>query len=245
MSVKDYENRARFSEKRIIRFQNKVLDFYRKRGRVFPWRNIRDPYAILVSEVMLQQTQVPRVEIIFKRFLRSFPTLHALARASNRDVLLAWRGMGYNSRALRLRDAARCIVDRFRVTKLQVTGYSSSKAKPETCEPLSCHFPMSLEQLTAIPGIVPYTAAAILNFAFNIPTPCIDTNIRRILHRVFFGPEKKDGTFAKGDKALLMVARELLEVALHPLYPPNPLSPAFALPELRTGRPGEKGGARL
>jgi A/G-specific adenine glycosylase len=150
-------------------------------------------YLILISEVMLQQTQVPRVEITFKRFVRTFPSLSALAKASNRDVLIAWRGMGYNSRALRLRDAARTIVEKF-----------------------GGGFPRDFDELRSIKGIGPYTAAAIRNFAFNLPTPCLDTNIRRILHRVFFGPEGRDGRWRTGDGRLLEVAASLLAQACHP-----------------------------
>jgi A/G-specific adenine glycosylase len=110
--------------------------------------------------------------IVFKRFLEQFPTLSDLADASNKEVIIAWRGMGYNSRALRLRDAARWIRDRDRVRN----EYNPSP------NPV---FPSSMEELQTIPGIGHYTAGAIRNFAFGIPTPCIDTNIRRILHRVF------------------------------------------------------------
>ncbi len=145
-------------------------------------------YLILVSEVMLQQTQVARVEVIFKRFLREFPSVDVLAKASNREVILAWQGMGYNSRALRLRDAAKKIVQEFHGV-----------------------FPKKMEDLLAIKGIGAYTAAAIRNFAFDLPTPCLDTNIRRIIHRVFFGAEKRDGTWRMDDKALLKTATEVLE----------------------------------
>lgn len=140
---------------------------------------------------MLQQTQVSRVQVIFVNFVRQFPTLHHLAAAANRDVLLAWRGMGYNSRALRLRDAARTIADRYNGV-----------------------FPREMSVLQDIKGIGQYTAAAIRNFAFNIPTPCIDTNIRRILHRTFVGPEYPDGSAKRGDDFLLKIAGEVLEAAV-------------------------------
>ena len=125
-----------------------------------------------------------------------FPTAKALAKASNKDVLLAWRGLGYNSRALRLRDAAKEIVE-------QRGGV----------------FPKELPDLLSINGIGSYTAAAIRNFAFGIPTVCIDTNIRRILHRVFIGPEKFDAkkgvdVFSTSDKKLSPLADEVLNTAL-------------------------------
>ncbi len=144
---------------------------------------------VLVSEIMLQQTQVSRVQILFKKFLKRFPTVHDLASASNRDVLIEWRGLGYNSRALRLRDAAKQIVSRG-------------------------SFPTEMDDLLSIGGVGHYTAAAIRNFAFNIPTPCLDTNIRRILHRSFIGPENPDGTWKKDDRYLQGLAEEVLAFAM-------------------------------
>ena len=172
--------------------------------RSLPWRDLVDrddterAYKILVSEIMLQQTQVSRVIGAYKRFLDPFPTISDLALASNKEVIIAWKGMGYNSRALRLRDAARTIVNEY-------AGV----------------FPQEYNHLLAIKGIGPYTAAAIRNFAFNIATPCIDTNIRRILHRTFFGPEHADGTFEKSDRELLKVAEEVLTVAIHSQFSPE------------------------
>src|SRR3990167_4491389 len=102
-------------EERIRQFVGEIWQWYARHKRTLPWRdlaiadNTQRAYMILVSEVMLQQTQVSRVQIIFKQFIARFPTIKDIARASNRDVLIAWRGMGYNSRALRLRDAARVI----------------------------------------------------------------------------------------------------------------------------------------
>ena len=132
------------------------------------------------------------MEVVFRRFIREFPRLQHLAAASNKDVLLAWRGMGYNSRALRLRDAAKKIVQDF-----------------------DGRFPKKEEELLSIKGIGAYTAAAILNFAFDVPAPCLDTNIRRILHRVFFGAEKRDGTWKKSDKILLDTAQQVLNEVDH------------------------------
>jgi len=182
---------------RIAGFVEEIWKWYDVHKRRLPWRDlgISNPtehaYRILVSEIMLQQTQVERVKEIYIRFLREFPTLRDLARASNREVVLAWRGMGYNSRALRLRDAARVIIaDHGGV------------------------FPQEYAALQAINGLGAYTAAAILNFAFDIPTPCLDTNIRRILHRTFVGPERADGTWEKDDKFLLNIAEEVLRKAV-------------------------------
>ncbi|MDD5102945.1 MAG: hypothetical protein PHX93_00935 [Candidatus Peribacteraceae bacterium] len=201
---------------RIQSFVEEIWHWYAVHKRPLPWRDIpvtddtERAYRILVSEVMLQQTQVERVAVLYCRFLQRFPTLGSLAAASNRDVILAWRGMGYNARALRLRDAARRIVDSFLVSRFSLRGGKRKTNNEQTKN----GFPRSMEELTAIPGIGHYTAAAIRNFAFNIPTPCIDTNIRRILHRTFVGPENADGTWEKDDKYVLRIAAEVLDAAV-------------------------------
>ncbi|MBI3332238.1 A/G-specific adenine glycosylase [Candidatus Peregrinibacteria bacterium] len=184
-------------KERVHIFVTEIWNWFAVHKRDLPWRDLAIPddteraYRILVSEVMLQQTQVSRVIVIYKRFLEAFPTLSALAKASNRDVLIAWRGMGYNSRALRLRDAAKTIMEDF-----------------------SGIFPKTMEELQSIKGIGHYTAAAIRNFAFGIPTPCIDTNIRRVLHRTFVGAEDGDGAWRKKDDYLLKLAEEVLNEAV-------------------------------
>lgn len=180
---------------RTIRFTEEIWKWYVRHKRMLPWRDLRiaddvqRAYRILLSEVMLQQTQVERVKVIYKRFLERFPSITDLAKASNRDVLMAWRGMGYNRRALMLRDGARYVLS----TRV---------------------FPQEMNELMRIPGVGHYTAAAVRNFAFNIPTPCLDTNIRRILHRTFIGPENSDGTWKKNDRYLLKLAEEILNEAL-------------------------------
>lgn len=190
---------------RIQLFVQKIWSWYGRHKRILPWRDLPDTdpvaraYKILVSEIMLQQTQVPRVIVTYKEFLRRFPTIDDLAEASNKEILIAWRGMGYNNRALRLRDVARAIDKREKIKEKRDFG-----------------FPSSMEDLIALPGVGHYTAAAIRNFAFNIPTPCIDTNIRRILHRTFFGPENSDGTWEKDDEYLLEIADEVLQIAGRP-----------------------------
>jgi A/G-specific adenine glycosylase len=181
----------------IRAFVREIWTWYGFHKRKLPWRDLQisDPteraYQVLVSEIMLQQTQVPRVIGAFRLFVERFPRLADLANAENREVLLIWRGMGYNSRALRLRDAAKIILERH-------AGV----------------FPQSMEELRAIPGIGHYTAGAIRNFAFNIPTPCLDTNIRRVLHRTFIGPENPDGTWKKDDAYLLELAEDILHEAI-------------------------------
>lgn len=186
----------------ITAFAEEIWSWYAKHKRILPWRDLsiaddtERAYAILVSEIMLQQTQVSRVERAFPRFLKQFPTLKDLAVASKREVILAWRGMGYNARALRLRDAAR-----------------------KVCTDYGGVFPCGMEDLQSIKGVGHYTAGAIRNFAFVLPTPCLDTNIRRILHRTFVGPERPDGTWVKRDAYLLKIAADVLAEALkHPTH---------------------------
>lgn len=221
-------------EERLRHFTEAIWQWYAKNKRVLPWRDLEIPddaqraYMILVSEVMLQQTQVPRVQVLFPRFLQKFPTIHHLAKASNRDVLIAWRGMGYNGRALRLRDAARMIVGKGSVTpsvveeghgKHQHNDLGFDYAQPDT-RAMSryrklrecCSFPREMSDLLQIPGIGPYTAAAIRNFAFGVPTPCVDTNIERILARVFG---------MKGKKRVGERAGEVLRVAWEYPSPPQ------------------------
>ena len=139
----------------------KLLRWYDKHGRKLPWRRTRDPYRILVSEIMLQQTQVERVKGYYKDWLKRFPAWETLAKASNTDVLDAWAGLGYNRRALALRDIARQVVE---------------GGEPKT-----------REGWLELKGIGPYTSAAIMAFAFKEAVLPIDTNIRRFGGRFFLG----------------------------------------------------------
>ncbi|MBI2524157.1 hypothetical protein HYW11_03015 [Candidatus Peregrinibacteria bacterium] len=215
------------NKERIRRFVEEIWQWHARNKRKLPWRDLKisddtqRAYMILVSEVMLQQTQVPRVQIIFKQFIERFPTIRDLARASNRDVLIAWRGMGYNSRALRLRDAAQWIVTRYSLIRCANKKTKTSN-EPTSQRATKVGFPHSMEELLTIPGIGPYTAAAIRNFAFNLPTPCVDTNIRRILHRTFIGPENRDGTWKKDDRYLLKWAGKVLKIAVEVAPRPEP-----------------------
>ncbi len=131
-----------------------LLAWFRENGRDLPWRHTRDPYAILVSEVMLQQTQVDRVAPRYTAWLERWPTPQALAAASTADVIVAWQGLGYNRRAVNLHRAAQ-----------HVAGHG---------------WP---DDLTELPGVGPYTAAAVGNFAFGRDVLPIDTNIRRVQER--------------------------------------------------------------
>jgi len=146
------------------RFREKVLGYYEAAGRDLPWRRTDQPYEILVSEVMLQQTQVPRVLPKYEEFLRAFPDVEALARAPLADVLAAWSGLGYNRRAKSLKAAAEIIVA------------ENGSRVPDT-----------LEGLIALPGIGHATASQILAFAFCVAVPFIETNIRAVYLHEFFG----------------------------------------------------------
>ena len=144
-------------------FQKKIYGHYDTRGRDLPWRKKLNPYRVLVSEIMLQQTQVERVIEKFHEFLEAFPDFNALAHAPLPRLLKIWQGMGYNRRALALKSLAQKVVAEHR-GKL----------------------PQEPEQLIALPGIGPYTAGAIAAFAFNRPVVFMDTNIRRVYIHEFF-----------------------------------------------------------
>jgi A/G-specific adenine glycosylase len=138
--------------------QTALLGWFAEHARDLPWRRTRDPYAILVSEVMLQQTQVARVLERYSPWLERWPTPAALAAAPAADVVRAWAGLGYNRRALSLQNAARRVVE---------LG----------------EFPREIGELERLPGIGPYTARAIACFAFGAQVTALDTNVRRVLER--------------------------------------------------------------
>jgi len=145
-------------------FNRFLYQWYVKNGRhQLPWRSKPTPYRVMVSEIMLQQTQVDRVIPKFNTWIKQFPTIQALARANTRSVLLAWQGLGYNSRALRLQRAALAIVKNHKGV-----------------------IPKTRTELEALPGIGPYTAGAVMAFAYNNPEVFIETNIRRVFIYHFF-----------------------------------------------------------
>ncbi|PKG33296.1 A/G-specific adenine glycosylase [Methanoregula sp.] len=152
-----------FTQEDIPSFQDLVLSRYRSSGRKFPWRETTDPYAILVSEIMLQQTQVGRVAEKFPQFLAAFPDFPTLAAAPLADVLAEWQGMGYNRRAIALQKCARTIMEEFHG-----------------------QLPDDPEILATFPGIGKATASSICAFAFNRPVVFIETNIRRVFIHCFF-----------------------------------------------------------
>lgn len=158
----------RFTQKGLDRqtvfyFQETIYAFFKVCGRALPWRQTDDPYRILVSEIMLQQTQVARVLVKYEEFLRNFPTIEVLTQATLSDILRVWQGMGYNRRALSLK----------RIADLLAT---SNQGK----------VPRALDDLKALPGIGHTTAAAVMAFAFNVPVTFIETNIRAVYLHVFF-----------------------------------------------------------
>jgi A/G-specific adenine glycosylase len=146
----------------IKRFRKTIWDFYKSHGRKLPWRNTRNPYHILVSEIMLQQTQVGRVIEKYEQFLSAFPDFASLALAPLRDVLSVWQGMGYNRRAIALKHIAGHVT----------TSYNGV-------------LPSSEKLLLKLPGIGKATASSILAFAFNKPSVFIETNIRRVFIHFF------------------------------------------------------------
>ena len=155
------------AETRRESVQRALLAWYAREGRGhLPWRHTRDPYAVLVSEMMLQQTQVERVLPKYQEFLRRFPSLADLAAAPTSDVIKAWAGLGYNTRAVRLQEVARRAV--------------ASHAG---------ELPATLAGQLALPGIGRYTAGAVACFAFGLRVATVDTNVRRVLWRVFRGIE--------------------------------------------------------
>lgn len=164
----------------IKSFQKEILSWYKQHQRDLPWRKTHDPYKILVSEIMLQQTQVSRVIPKYEEFLTAFPTVNDLAKAPDRKLLSVWSGLGYWRRARFLKEAANAVVKEY-----------------------NGEFPRTPETLVKLPGIGPYTAGAVACFAFNNPDPFIDTNIRRVyLH--FFFPNQKDIS----DKEILEIAKK-------------------------------------
>lgn len=173
-------------ERRVqrLRVKRRLLAWFRRHGRDLPWRRTRDPYRILVSEVMLQQTQVARVEGYWTRFLERFPTIEHLAQAPPRRVQESWAGLGYYRRATNLHRLAREVV----------TNHGGT-------------LPRDTASLRALPGIGAYTAGAVASFAYELPEPAVDTNVARVLRRIFH-PRLPAG--AAGEKILWATARSLV-----------------------------------
>jgi A/G-specific adenine glycosylase len=157
------DSRKLLSTSAIRSFRKKIYDHYKREGRSLPWRKTRNPYRVLVSEIMLQQTQVERVLVKYNEFLAAFPDFSALAKAPLPRLLRIWSGMGYNRRALALKALAQKVVDEH-----------------------GGKLPSDTDKLIALPGIGKYTAGAVMAFAFNKPVVFMDTNIRRVCIHEFF-----------------------------------------------------------
>ena len=167
------------------RFRRRLLQWYDHNKRELPWRDSDDPYHIWVSEVMLQQTRVDQMGPYFERFIHRFPSVHALAQASETDVLKAWEGLGYYSRARNLHRAARSLVD-------ECGG----------------HVPRDHDALLRLPGSGVYTAAAISSIAFDAPHPVLDGNVTRVLCRLLLVEEEPRTAAVK--TALIAASEQLL-----------------------------------
>jgi A/G-specific adenine glycosylase len=155
----------------IRMFQKKIFSFYKKNKRDLPWRNTTDPYKILLSEIMLQQTQVKRVILYYEKWIKKWPTIDALASASLPEVLQMWMGLGYNTRAINLHKTARKIVAQFDSDVIE-----------------------AMKQYKELPGIGRYTSQAVRIFSTNADLVTVDTNIRRIFISEFALPTTITGT---------------------------------------------------
>lgn len=161
-----------------------LLAWWHANRRDLPWRKTRDPYRIMVSEVMLQQTQVDRVIPYYHRWFDVFPTVSDLAAAPTAEVIRLWAGLGYNRRAVNMQRTAQAVVQR------------------------GGEFPTTIKDLVKLPGIGPYTAGAIACFAFEQDVPFIDTNMRRVLHRLLLGVEIPKPIAS--DKEITLLAAQIL-----------------------------------
>ncbi|MFQ5989156.1 MAG: A/G-specific adenine glycosylase [Candidatus Methylomirabilales bacterium] len=166
-------------------FQRRLLKWYQSRGRDLPWRRTRDPYQILVSEVMLQQTQVDRVLGFYDKFLERYPTVEELASARPSKVREAWDGLGYYARARNLHRTARQVLHRH-----------------------GGQFPRRYVEVHRLPGVGRSTAGALMSFAFNVPTPILDTNVKRLLSRVFI--QRPSPTPAQMERRLWQLSANLI-----------------------------------
>lgn len=178
--------------KKEQQFVETVWEFYERHGRQrLPWRKTQNPYRILVSEIMLQQTQVDRVIPKYTEFLKTFPTVVALARAPLGDVLRAWQGLGYNRRAKMLHNAAQTVVHEY-----------------------GGRFPKTYNELRTLSGVGSYTAGAVMAFAYQKPIAIIETNIRTVFIHHFF----KDVTDVHDNEILKYVERTLPHERVHEWY---------------------------
>ena len=156
-------------QQKITDFQRKILDWYQKNQRDLPWRRTRDPYKILISEVMSQQTQLARVIPKYEAWIENFPTVQSLAAAKVSDVLHYWSGLGYNRRALNLKKTAEVIVEKY-----------------------NCEIPKTEKELLSLPGIGQYTARALLCLSIDQQIAVVDTNVRKVILTQFLNSENSE-----------------------------------------------------
>jgi A/G-specific adenine glycosylase len=182
---------TRVTSQVVDRFRQQIYEFYQNHGRQMPWRDTSDPYHILVSEIMLQQTQVERVVLKYGPFLIAFPNVASLAQAPLREIMAKWQGLGYNRRALALQRLAQRLVTEFRG-----------------------RLPESVESLRTLPGIGAATAGSLAAFAFNQPVVFIETNIRRVFLQCFF----KDQSGIRDHEILPLVDQTLDRARPRPWY---------------------------
>lgn len=175
-------SKTRLTPARVRAFQKKIHQYYRNHGRDLPWRRTKNPYRVLVSEIMLQQTQVERVAEKYREFLAAFPDCASLAKAPTAKLLRVWSGMGYNRRALALKKLAQKVV----------TEHGRK-------------LPSDPAELVKLPGVGPYTAGAVAAFAFNRPVVFLDTNIRRVFLHEFF----HDRTAVRDDDLFPLIEQTL------------------------------------
>lgn len=191
-------------------FQKKLIRWYQTHHRPLPWRETHDPYRIWISEIMLQQTTVPAVVAYYQKWINLFPDIKALSKASLQKVLKAWQGLGYYQRAKNLHKTSKVIVRDF-----------------------GSQIPKDYNTLRGLPGIGPYTASALLSFAFDAPYPVLDANVRRVLMRLM---RIRSQANTKNDKALLqflaphiprknssLFNQALMEIGALVCRPKNPL----------------------
>ncbi len=177
--------------RKVKQFQQEILLWFSKNNRDLPWRQTRDPYKILVSEVMLQQTQVSRVIPKYQEWLAAFPTIEDLAKAKTSEVLRLWSGLGYNRRALYLQKTAKIIVEKY-------TGV----------------FPQDEKGLLSLPGIGEYTARAVLCFARNKQVAVVDTNVRKVIIHVMLNSfQHQNPQERRSRNKFGMTTKEIQEIA--------------------------------
>lgn len=199
-----------FFEERRRDFRQRLMRWYQTHRRKLPWRETHDPYKIWISEIMLQQTTVSAVIPYYTKWIRIFPDLETLSKAPLQKVLKAWEGLGYYQRAKNLHKTAQIIHQRF-----------------------EGRFPQDCESLGRLPGLGPYTAAALLSFAFNKPYPVVDANVRRVMMRVLRIQHKVDAKVDRNIKPVLKLSlparnsahfnQALMELGALVCRPKNPL----------------------